>query len=51
MKLEFFRQIFEKYSNIKFRRNPFSGRRVVLFGRRDRNDEASSFFSQLRERA
>jgi hypothetical protein len=57
MKLEYFRQIFEKYSNIKFHGNPFSGARVVLFGRtdtggrRDRNNEANTRFSQLRERA
>jgi hypothetical protein len=57
MKLEFFRQIFEKYSNIKFYGNPYCGSRVFLFGRtdtdgrRDRNDEANSRFSQLRERA
>jgi hypothetical protein len=35
MKLEFSRQIFEKYSNIKFRENPFSGNRVVPCGRTD----------------
>jgi len=29
MKLEFSRQIFEKYSNIKFHDNPSSGSRVV----------------------
>jgi len=29
IKLEFFRQIFEKYSNIKFHENPSSGCRVV----------------------
>jgi hypothetical protein len=36
MNLEFFRQIFEKYSNIKFNENPFGGSRVVLCGRTDR---------------
>jgi hypothetical protein len=35
MKLEFFRQIFEKYSNIKFYENPPSGGRVVPWGRTD----------------
>jgi hypothetical protein len=30
MKLEFSRQFFEKYSNIKFYENPSSGSRVVL---------------------
>ena len=34
MKLEIFRQIFEKYSNIKFSENP-SGRRRVLCGPTD----------------
>jgi hypothetical protein len=35
-KLEFNRQIFEKYSNIKFLKNPFTGSRVVPCGRTDR---------------
>jgi len=35
MKLEFSRQVFEKYSNIKFHENPFSGSRVVLCGQTD----------------
>jgi hypothetical protein len=29
MKLEFYRQIFEKFSNVKFHENPSSGSRVV----------------------
>jgi len=36
MKLEFSRQIFEKYTNIKFRENLSSGSRVVPCGRTDR---------------
>jgi len=36
MKLEFSRQIFEKYSNIKFHENSSSGSRVVPRGRTDR---------------
>jgi hypothetical protein len=32
MKLEYFQQIFEKYSNIKFHDNPSSGSRVVPRG-------------------
>jgi len=44
MKLEFSRQIFEKYSNIKFHENPSSGSR-----RTGRHDEANSRFSQLCE--
>jgi len=35
MKLEFSRQIFEKYSNIKFHKNPNSVRRVVPCGQTD----------------
>jgi hypothetical protein len=35
MKLEFSRQIFEKYSNMKFHENPSSGSRVVPCGRAD----------------
>ena len=36
MKIEFSRQIFEKYSNIKFSETPSSENRVVLCGRKDR---------------
>jgi len=35
MKLEFPRQFFEKYSNIKFHENPPSGSRVVPSGQTD----------------
>ena len=35
IKLEFSRQIFEKYSNIKFHENPFSGSRVFPCWRTD----------------
>jgi hypothetical protein len=59
MKLEFLRQIFEKYSNIKFHENPSSGSQIVTCGRTDeqtgrqtdRHDEANSRFSQFCERA
>jgi len=34
MKLEFFRHTFEKYSSIKFHKNPFSRNGVVPCGRR-----------------
>ena len=40
MELEFFRLIFEKYSNIKFRENPSIGIRVIPGGQ----DEISSRF-------
>jgi len=36
VKLEFSRQVFEKYSSIKFHENPSSGSRVVPCGRADR---------------
>jgi len=35
MKLEFPGHIFEKYSNIKFHKNPSSGSRVIPCGRTD----------------
>jgi hypothetical protein len=46
MKLEFFWQIFEKYSNIKFHENSSSGSQVVLCGQTDGHDEANSRFLQ-----
>jgi len=49
MKLEFFRQIFEKYSNIRFHENPSSGSRVVPCGQTERHDEANGRFSQFCE--
>jgi len=51
MKLEFSRQIFEEYSNIKFHENPPSGSRVVPRGLKDRHDEAKSRFSPFCEHA
>ena len=49
MKLEYSQQIFEKYSDIKFRENPSSGSRVApcrqAKGQTDRHDEANSHFS------
>jgi hypothetical protein len=42
MTLEFFRQIFEQYSNIKFHENPFGGSRVVLCGRTDGQTETDT---------
>ena len=53
--LEISRDIFEKYSNIKFHQTPSSRSPVVLSGRtdrqRDRHDEANSRFSKFCERA
>ena len=54
MKLEFSRQIIEKYPNIKFRENPLSGSRVFQCGWTDgqveRHGEADRRFSQFSER-
>ena len=47
MTLEFSLQIFEKSSNIKFRKNPSSGSRLVPCGRTERHDEAIGRFSQF----
>ena len=58
MKLEFSRQIFDKYENAKFHENPSSGSQVVAAdGRRDiarqteGYDKAGSRLSQLCLRA
>jgi len=51
MKLEFSRQIFAKYSNIKFHENPSSGSGVVPCGRKDRQEEANTRFLHFCERA
>jgi len=45
IKLEFSRQIFEKYTNIKHHENPCSGRRVVLCGRTDRQIDRQTWRS------
>jgi len=57
MKLELSEQILEKFSSIKFHKNPFSGSRVVPCGRtdmhtdrmRDRHDKANRRFLQFSE--
>jgi len=55
VEIDFYRQIFEKYSNTKFHENPSGGRRVVLCGltdrqsQTDRYDEANSRFLQICE--
>jgi hypothetical protein len=51
MKLEFSRQIVEKYSNTKFHENSSSGSRFVPCGQAAGHDEANSHFSQCCERA
>jgi hypothetical protein len=45
MKLRVSRQIFEKYSSVKFLENPSSETPVVPCGRRGRPNEANSRFS------
>jgi len=51
MKLEYPRQIFKRYSNIKFNENPFSGSRVVAYERTDRTKLTVIFryFSKARK--
>jgi hypothetical protein len=51
MNYEFFQQIFEKCSNIKFNENPSSGNRVVQRERTDRQVDAKSRFWLFSERA
>jgi hypothetical protein len=48
IKLEFFRQMLEKYSNAKFHKHPSSGNRAIPCGLTDGHDKA---FSQDCERA
>jgi len=48
MKVEFYRQIFEKSSNIKFHENRSTGSRVVPCGRKDRHDQANSLRTRLK---
>ena len=47
MKLQFSRQDFEDYSDIKFHENPSSVSRLVPCGRAYKHDEANSRFSQF----
>jgi hypothetical protein len=50
-KLEFLSQIFEKSSNIELNKNPSSGSHVIPCTCTDRQDEATSCFSQFCEQA
>jgi len=45
MTLQFCRQIFEKYSNIKLHENPSSGSRVVPYGRADKRTDEQTWRS------
>jgi len=47
MELALFRQIFEKYSNIKFHENPSSGIRVVPCGWMDRRTDMTKLILAL----
>jgi len=47
MKIEFHQQIFKKYSNINFHKNPSSGSQAVPSRWTDRPDEANNCFSQF----
>jgi hypothetical protein len=47
MKLEFSRQIFEKYSDVKFHENPSSERRVVPCGREDTQTDGRTDVTKL----
>ena len=47
MKLEFPGQIFEKYSNIKFHKNPSSGSRVVPCGGKDGRTDGQTDMTKL----
>jgi hypothetical protein len=51
IKLKVSRQIFEKYSNIKFNENPSSGSRVFPGGRMDRHEGDNCRFLQFCESA
>jgi hypothetical protein len=49
MNLESSRQIFEKYSYIKFSGNLFSGRQVVSFGQPDRRTDMPKLMVAFRK--
>jgi hypothetical protein len=48
MKLEFSRQSFANYSNIKLNENPSSGSRVVTCGRTDRQTDVTKLIVAFR---
>ena len=48
MKLEFSRQFSEKYSDIKFHKNPSSGSRVVARGRTDGQTDMAELIAAFR---
>jgi hypothetical protein len=48
MKLEFSRQVFEKYKNIKFHENPSSGSRIIPSGQAMSDEEALFAIQRMR---
>ena len=48
MKSEVSRQIFDKYSSIKFYTNPSSGSRIVAYGQTDRETDMSTLIVAFR---
>jgi len=58
IKIEFSRQIFKKYSNVKCNENPSGGSRIVVCGQRDRqagsrtdrHDEANNLRTRLKNK-
>jgi hypothetical protein len=48
MKLEFSRQIFEKYSKVNFHKNPSSGSRIVPCERKDGLTDMTKLINALR---
>jgi hypothetical protein len=48
MRIEFSRQIFEKYANIKFHENPSRGSRVVSYGQKDRQTDTKKLMVVFR---
>jgi len=50
IKILFSWKIFERYSSMKFRRNPSSGSRLVPWGRTDIHDQANIRFFEFCDR-
>ena len=48
MKLQFSRQIFEKYSSTQFHENPSSGSRIVPYGQTDGQTETTKLIEPFR---
>ena len=48
MELEFYRQRFERYSDVKFRKTPFSGSPVVPCGQKNRRTDMTKLIAAFR---